>query len=135
MPRLQKKNYKPCQRQKVQFEKKEQAIRTKYSREIKNIRKLSGMKGTFACVLNSFKCVQFFATLWIVACQSPLSMRFSRQEYWSVFPCPSPEDLPNPVLNPSLLYWQVDSLPMSHLGCPTSSLSLHEIHTAIPSIS
>ena len=33
---------------------------------------------------------------WIIASQSPLSMRFSRQEYWSGLPCPSPGDLPNP---------------------------------------
>ena len=36
-----------------------------------------------------------FATLWAVACQSPLSMRFSRQEYWNGLPFPSPGDLPN----------------------------------------
>ena len=35
------------------------------------------------------------ATLWIVACQVPLSLGFSRQEYWSGSPCPSPGDLPN----------------------------------------
>ena len=33
-------------------------------------------------------------TLWTVAKQAPLSMEFSRQEYWSGVPCPSPEDLP-----------------------------------------
>ena len=35
-------------------------------------------------------------TLWIIACQAPLSMGFSRQEYWSGLPCPPPGDLPNP---------------------------------------
>ena len=35
-------------------------------------------------------------TLWTVACQAPLSMRFPEQEYWSGFPCLPPEDLPNP---------------------------------------
>ena len=35
-------------------------------------------------------------TLWTVACQAPLSMGFSRQEYWNGLPCPSPEDLPDP---------------------------------------
>ena len=34
------------------------------------------------------------------ACQAPLSMVFSRQEYWSVLPCPSPWDLPNPGIKP-----------------------------------
>ena len=37
-----------------------------------------------------------FATLWTVARQAPLSMRFPRKEYWSGLPFPSPGDLPNP---------------------------------------
>ena len=37
-----------------------------------------------------------FATPWTVALQTPLSMGFSRQEYWSGLPCPPPGDLPNP---------------------------------------
>ena len=40
------------------------------------------------------------ATLWTVACQAPLSMGFSRQEYWSGLPCPPPGDLPNPGIEP-----------------------------------
>ena len=36
------------------------------------------------------------ATLWTVACQTPLSMGFSRQENWSGWPCPPPGDLPDP---------------------------------------
>ena len=40
--------------------------------------------------------VRVFATPWTVACQAPLSMKFSRQEYWSGLPFPSPEDLPDP---------------------------------------
>ena len=44
--------------------------------------------------------VQLFATLWTVACQAPLSMGFSRQEYWSGLPCPPPGDLPNPGTEP-----------------------------------
>ena len=46
------------------------------------------------CV-SHFNCVQLFATLWTVADQAPLSMRFSRQEYWSGLPCPPPGDHPN----------------------------------------
>ena len=38
----------------------------------------------------SLNCVQLFATQWTVACQSPLSMGFSRQEYWSGLPFPTP---------------------------------------------
>ena len=44
--------------------------------------------------------VRFFATPWIVAHQAPLSMGFSRQEYWSGLPCPSPGDLPDPGIEP-----------------------------------
>ena len=39
-------------------------------------------------------------TPWTVVCQGPLSMVFSRQEYWSGLPFPSPEDLPNPGIEP-----------------------------------
>ena len=41
-------------------------------------------------------CIQLFATSWTVAHQAPLSMEFSRQEYWSGLPFPSPGDLPHP---------------------------------------
>ena len=41
-------------------------------------------------------CVRLFATPWIVAYQAPLSMGFSRQEYWSGLPFPSPGELPDP---------------------------------------
>ena len=40
-------------------------------------------------------CICLFVTPWIVAQQAPLSMGFSRQEYWSGLPFPSPDDLPN----------------------------------------
>ena len=45
--------------------------------------------------VKSLSPVQLFATLWTVACQAPLSMGFSRQEYWSGLPCPPPGDLPD----------------------------------------
>ena len=47
-------------------------------------------------VLSCFSCVQLFLTPWTVAYQVPLSMGFSRQEYWSGLPFPSPRDLPDP---------------------------------------
>ena len=47
-------------------------------------------------MLSRFSHVQLFATLWTVVHQAPLSMGFSRQEYWSGLPCPPPGDLPNP---------------------------------------
>ena len=49
-----------------------------------------------ARVLSRFSRVQLISTLWTVACQAPLSMGFSRQEYWSGLPCLLPGDLPNP---------------------------------------
>ena len=58
-----------------------------------------------ACMLSHFSHVQLFATLWTVAQQAPLSMGFSRQEYWSGLPFPPPGDLPNPGIKPmSLAY-------------------------------
>ena len=45
------------------------------------------------------------------ACQAPVSMGFSRQEYWSVLPFPSPGDLPNPGIKPRFPALQADSLP------------------------
>ena len=50
-------------------------------------------------------------TLWAVAHQAPLSMRFSRQEYWSGLPFPSSGDLPNPGIKPTSPALQEDSLP------------------------
>ena len=46
-------------------------------------------------VLSCFSHVQLFVTFWTVACQVPLSMGFSRQEYWNGLPYPPPEDLPD----------------------------------------
>ena len=54
-------------------------------------------------LLSRFIRVQFFGTLWSVALQAPLSMGFSRQEYWSKLPCPPPGDLPGPVIEPASL--------------------------------
>ena len=51
---------------------------------------------SYACMLSRFSDVQLCATLWIAACQSPLTMGFSRQEYWSGLPCPPPGDLSDP---------------------------------------
>ena len=51
-----------------------------------------------------------FATPWTVACQAPLSMGFSRQEYLSGFPFPSPGDLPDPRIKPEAPTSQADSL-------------------------
>ena len=66
-----------------------------------------------------------FATPWTAARQAPLSMGFSRQEYWSQLPCPSPGDLPYPGIKPISLEdpsLQADSLPLSRRGSPLGSL-------------
>ena len=72
------------------------------------------------CVcVKSLSRVRLFATPWTVARQAPLSMGFSRPEYWSGLPCPPPGDLPNPGIKPTslrLLHWQVDSLPLAPPG-------------------
>ena len=49
-----------------------------------------------AHVLGHFSHVQLFVIPWTIACQAPLSMGFSRQEYWIGLPCPPPGDLPDP---------------------------------------
>ena len=53
-----------------------------------------------ACMLSHFSYVQLFVTLWTVAHQAFLSMRFPRQGYWSGLPLPPPGDLPNPEIEP-----------------------------------
>ena len=57
----------------------------------------SCMRLVFGLVLS---CVRFFVTPWTVAHQAPLSMGFSRQDYWSGLPFPSPGDLPSPGVKP-----------------------------------
>ena len=67
------------------------------------------------CVLSHFSCVRLFVTLWTVACQAPLSVGFSRQEYWSGLPCPPPGDLSDPgieLVSPAAPALQPDSLPL-----------------------
>ena len=54
--------------------------------------------------------VRLFATPWTVAYQAPQSMEFSRQEYWSGLPFPSPGDLPNPGIEPGSPALQGDAL-------------------------
>ena len=51
----------------------------------------------------SLSCVQLFPTPWTIACQSPLSMGFPMQEYWSGLLFPSPGDLPDPGIEPPTL--------------------------------
>ena len=57
-----------------------------------------------------------FATPWTVACQALPSLGFSRQEYWSGLPFPSPGDLPNPGIEPGSPVLQADALPSEPPG-------------------
>ena len=63
-------------------------------------------------------CVRLFVTPRTVSHQAPLSMRFSRQEYWSGLPFPSPRDLPHPGIEPGSPALQADSLPTEPPGKP-----------------
>ena len=56
-----------------------------------------------------FSPVQLFATPWTVVHQAPLSMGFSRQEYWNGWPFPSPGDLPDPGIEPTSAVSKADS--------------------------
>ena len=64
--------------------------------------------------------VQLFATPWTVAYQAP-SMRFSRKEYWSGLPFPSPEDLPDPGIEPGSPALQADALLSEPPGKPLAA--------------
>jgi len=68
------------------------------------------------CMLSRFSRVLLFAAPWTIACQGPLSMGFSRQEYWSGLPFPSLGNLPDPRIKPGSPALQADSLLLSHLG-------------------
>ena len=90
---------------------------------------MAGLSGFNSCrslvetarVLSRFSRVRLFATPWTVACQSPLSMGFFRQEYWSGLPCPPPGDLPDPGIQPGSSQspaLQVGSLSLASPGKP-----------------
>ena len=66
--------------------------------------------------VQSLSRVQLFETPWIVDYQVPPSLGFSRQEYWSGLPFPSPQDLPNPGIEPGSLTLQADTLPSEPPG-------------------
>ena len=68
--------------------------------------------------MKSLSHIQLFATPWTVAHQAPPSMEFSRQEYWSGLPFPSPGDLPDPRIELQSPAVQVDALPSEPPGNP-----------------
>ena len=68
--------------------------------------------------VKSLSRVQLFATPWTVADQAPPSMGFSRQEYWSGLPFPSPGDLPDPEIEPRSPTLQAHALTSEPPGKP-----------------
>ena len=73
--------------------------------------------------LESLSHVQLFVTPWTVAYQVPPSMEFSRQEYWSGLPLPSPGNLPNPGIEPGYPALQADALLSEPRGKPQNQLA------------
>ena len=73
------------------------------------------------CVLSPFSRVPLSVTPWTVARQTPLSMGFSRQEYWSGLLGPPPGDLPDPGIEPMSPASQVD-----HLGSLEGSITMNK---------
>ena len=72
-------------------------------------------------------CVRLFVTLWTEAYQVPPSVGFSRQEYWSGLPFPSPEDLPAPGIEPRSPALQADTLTSESPGKPHISIVMLKI--------
>ena len=68
------------------------------------------------------------ATLWTVACKAPQSMAFSKQEYWSGLPFPSPGDLPHPGINSGLLHCGWILFQLSYQGSPRLFLPSPNYH-------
>ena len=90
-------------------------------------------------ILSCFSHVRLFATLWTVTHQAPLSMGFSRQEYWSGLRCPSPGNLPDLRIEPTFLTYpalQVGSLPLvpprKHLFTPSNMCMFNSKNHYLP---
>ena len=82
-------------------------------------------------LISPFSCVQLFATLQTVARQAPLSMGFSKQEYWSGFPALLQGILLTQGSKLHLLHWQPSFLPLVPPGKPMHSLSSFQIHITV----
>ena len=80
-----------------------------------------------ACMLRCFSHVQLYAMLWTIAHQAPLSMGFSRQEYWSGVSFPFPGDLPDSEVKPRSPALQADSLPLVPPGKPHGAVQVFSL--------
>ena len=100
---------------------------------------------TWRSEVKSLSRVRLFVTQWTVAYQAPPSMGFSRQEYWSGLPFPSPGDLPDPGIKPGSPAFQADALtseppgkpwwgfcPSKYLGTPKNNTTNGETNTWVP---
>ena len=87
------------------------------------LRSLIKFISTFVKVkVKSLSGVRLFATLWTIAHQAPPSVGFSRQEYWSGLPFPSPGNLPDPGIEPRSAAMQAGTLTSEPPGKP------HQVH-------
>ena len=84
--------------------------------------------------VKSLNRVQLFATPWTVAHQVPPSMEFSRQQYWSGLPFPSPGDLPDPGIEPGSPTLQADALPSEPPGKPNAASLVAQRLKCLPAI-
>ena len=78
-------------------------------------------------IVQSLSHVQLFAIPWTVARQAPLSMGFSRQEYWSGLPFPSPGDLPKPGIEPGSSALQANTLDKNYFTSLKSIISSNQL--------
>ena len=95
-------------------------------------------------MLSQFSHLQFFVTLWTVSWQFPLSMGFSRQEYWNGWPCPPPGNLPNLGIKPTFpvstalagrffTYWATwEAQPMIQVNSPSTLWSVNICSVLFP---
>ena len=92
--------------------------------------------------VKSLSCVRLFATPWTAAYQAPPSIAFSRQEYWSGLPFPSPGDLPDPGIKPGFPTLEAEALTSEPPGKaasqrkampknPQTTTQLHSSHTLV----
>ena len=98
------------------------AVLTKYS--------LGGWRYKDTFVLSCFSCVQLCETLRTAACQAPLSMGFSRREYYSGLPCPPPGDLPEPGMEPESLMSPALAGRFFTASTTWEAHSYHVVHTS-----
>ena len=86
--------------------------------ESNSLKEISLRENLCDTLVKLLRLVRLFAIPWAVVYQAPRSMEFSRQEYGSGLPFPSPGDLPNPGIDPAFPKLQADALPSELPGKP-----------------